>query len=151
MKGQKNKANLPLNRHLSKKELSILKDKLLVERERILNKETDQSHFYLDKNELSDPVDEACANHMAETENRFRNRENFYLKKIDKTLQKIVKDEYGICAECDAPISFERLEARPTAELCINCKEEQENMEKNNIFGARSKSLGKTIHELGHR
>ncbi len=141
----------PLGYHLSNKELSFLKAKLLTEKERILNKDTDQSHFHLDKNELSDPVDEACANHMAETENRFRNRENFYLKKIDKALQKIAKEEYGVCNECDAHISFERLGARPTAELCINCKEEQESMEKSNIFGKRSKSLGKTINELGRR
>ena len=141
--------SLSRRKGFKKRDLSFLNNKLLEEKERILNKEIDQAHFHLDKNELSDPVDEACANHLAETENRFRNRENFYLKKISKALQKISKGEYGICNECDQPIGLERLKARPTAELCINCKEEQENIEQNNIFGKRSKSLGKTITELG--
>lgn len=137
------------NDHLSDKQISNLKTMLLAEKERILNKDTDQAHFHLDKNELSDPVDEASVNLQAATELRFRNRENFYLKKIDKALDKITTDEYGLCSECDAQITFERLNARPTAELCINCKEEQESIEKSSIFGKRSKSLGKTMSELG--
>ncbi len=137
--------------YLSDEQMAILREKLLAEKERILSKDVDQSHYHLDRNELSDPVDEASANHIADTKNRFRNRENFFLKKIGKALQKIAKREYGICNECDAMISFERLCARPTAELCISCKEEEENVERSNIFGKRSKSLGKTIHELGRR
>ena len=137
------------NRNFSDEKMAILRNKLLAEREGILKKNVDQSHFHLNENELSDPIDEACANHLAETENRFRNRENFYLKKIEDALQKMAKNEYGICSECNVPISFERLNARPTADLCIHCKEEQESDEQNNIFGKRSKSLGKTINELG--
>ncbi len=141
----------PFGGCLSEKQISLLRDKLLAEKERILGQDVDQSHYHLDRNELSDPVDEASANHIADTRNRFRNRENFFLKKIDKALQKMVKGEYGVCNECDALIGFERLCARPTAELCISCKEEEESMEQSSIYGKRSKSLGKTLNELGRR
>ena len=77
---EQNNSASPSN-HLSEEQLSFLKNKLLVEKERILNKETDQSHFHLDKNELSDPVDEASANHLAETENRFRKPRKFLFEK----------------------------------------------------------------------
>tara|TARA_R110002072_G_scaffold276051_1_gene437464 strand:- start:211404 stop:211922 length:519 start_codon:yes stop_codon:yes gene_type:complete len=136
---------------ISKKELTQLTEKLLAEKERILNKDNDQAKYHLDKNELFDPVDEASANIQASTELRFRNRENFYLKKIDKALGKIEKGEYGICTECDCGISFLRLNARPTADLCILCKEENETSEKNNFYQKKSKSLGKTMQEIGSR
>lgn len=140
-----------MNDHLSDKEVAILKDKLLAEKERILNKDQDQDKYYLDKNELFDPVDEASANIQASTELRFRNRENFYLKKIEKALGKVETGEYGVCTENDCEISFVRLNARPTAELCIECKEEAESEEKGNFFQKKSKSLGKTMQEIGRR
>ena len=39
-------------------------------------------------------------------------------------------DEYGMCVECEEPISVKRLEARPETELCIRCKEDQERQER---------------------
>ena len=52
------------------------------------------------------------------------------LKKIDKTLNKIDAGTFGVCERCEEPISIKRLEARPVAELCINCKEEVERVER---------------------
>ena len=139
------------NSYLSDAEIKALKDKLLSEKERILNKRGEKEQYCMDKNELLDPLDEACINAQTSQEIRFRNRENFYLKKINKTLTKIDKGEYGLCSDCDVEIGYERLMARPTAELCIHCKEESENVENSNFFLKRSKSLGKTIQELGKR
>ena len=140
-----------LNDHLSDSQVDALRDILLAEKERILNKDTDQTQFYIQKEETADPVDEAQANIQASTELRFRNRENFYLKKIEKALSKIEEGTYGLCNECDVQIPFGRLKARITAELCAPCKEESESEEKNNFFKKKSKSLGKTIQELGTR
>lgn len=138
-----------INSHLSDKELQTLKDVLLAQKEEALNSTTNQENYCLDKNELSDPVDEASANIQASTEIRFRNRNNFLVKKIDKALNKIQREEYGMCEECDCEITYERLIARPVADLCIICKEESESNEKNNFFQKKSKSLGKTLSELG--
>ncbi len=50
-----------------------------------------------------------------------------------------------MCVDCGASISFVRLQARPTSELCISCKEEAEREEHQSVGGRVSKSLGKTI------
>jgi DnaK suppressor protein len=142
---------LPKNDVLPVTKLNKILNKLLVERAKLLQIEKDQEKFCLDKNELADPLDEASINIQASQALRFRNRNIFYLKKINKSLGRVLDGTYGHCEECDDDISFERLMARPTAELCILCKEEAELGERNSIFGKKSKSLGKSITELGGR
>lgn len=139
------------NSYLSDKQITQLKDALLAEKERIFNKTQNNESYCLDKNELSDPVDEASVNVQTSQEIRFRNRDIFYLKKINKALGKLNEGTYGLCEDCDAEINFERLMARMTAELCIGCKEEAEFSEKNNFIQRKSKSLGKTMSELSSR
>ena len=139
------------NAYLTDKQVDELKNILLAEKERLLNKDHDPQRFSLDKNELADPLDEASINIQASQELRFRNRESFYLKKINKSLTGIERGEYGLCEDCGIEIGFERLMARPTAELCITCKEEAEFNEKNNFFAKKSKSLGKTLQEMSNR
>lgn len=139
------------NLHLSTEELELLKNKLLGEKERILNKQHTDERYCLDKNELSDPLDEASVNVQANHELRFRNRDNFFLKKINSSLREMEEGVYGLCKSCDDPINFERLNARITAELCIGCKEEAEFEERGNFLQRKSKSIGKTISEIGGR
>ena len=59
-----------------------------------------------------------------------RDRERVLLRKIEKALEKIDAGEYGLCENCGDPIEVKRLEARPVTDLCILCKEEQEQMER---------------------
>jgi len=129
-------------------QLHKIAKKLRTERDQIIQKKNDVSSFCIDTNELSDVLDEASENIEASKMLRFRNREIFYLKKINKTLDRIERKTYGLCDDCGEPINFERLWARPTAELCIACKEEAEFGEKNNVFHKKSKSLGKALHEM---
>ena len=137
------------NLHLSDTQVEDLKNKLLGEKERILNKQQFSDERYcLDKNELSDPLDEASVNQQANQELRFRNRDNFFVKKIDSSLKLLNEGLYGLCKSCDAPITYERLNARITAELCINCKEEAEMEERGNFIQRKSKSIGKTLQEI---
>lgn len=140
---------MPKNQFLNQTKLNMILTKLIEEREKILQTENDTNRYCLDKNELADPLDEAAINIQASQELRMRNRTVFYLKKINKSIDRIMAGNYGECEECEGEISFERLLARPTAELCINCKEEAELNEKNNIFGKKSKSLGKALHDIG--
>lgn len=61
---------------------------------------------------------------------RTRNREAKLLRKIEQTLDKIDGDDYGFCESCGVEIGLRRLEARPTANLCIDCKTLDEIREK---------------------
>jgi DnaK suppressor protein len=53
---------------------------------------------------------------------RNRDRERKLIKKIDETIARIEANEYGYCDSCGVEIGLKRLEARPTATLCIDCK-----------------------------
>ncbi|WP_175652000.1 RNA polymerase-binding protein DksA [Pseudomonas sp. Marseille-P9899] len=77
-----------------------------------------------------DPADRASQEEEFALELRNRDRERKLIKKIDKTLQKIQDDEYGWCDSCGVEIGLRRLEARPTADLCFDCKEIAEKKEK---------------------
>ena len=48
------------------------------------------------------------------------------LRVVDRTLDRLQEGTFGVCAECDQPISQKRLEALPTAEYCIKCQQELE-------------------------
>ena len=137
-----------MQRTLTKNQIKKLKDKLLSEKEAIINKKRPVDHYYLDRNELSDHVDEASENTQKSEELRFRNRQIFYLKKINKALDKIERNEYGYCYECDELIGFERLWARPVADMCITCKDESEKSEQGNYYERQSKSKGIAMHEM---
>ncbi|RMQ44139.1 RNA polymerase-binding transcription factor DksA [Pseudomonas cichorii] len=69
-----------------------------------------------------DPADRASQEEEFSLELRARDRERKLIKKIDKTLQLILDEEYGWCESCGVEIGLRRLEARPTADLCIDCK-----------------------------
>ncbi|SDT27566.1 RNA polymerase-binding protein DksA [Pseudomonas oryzae] len=69
-----------------------------------------------------DPADRASQEEEFSLELRTRDRERKLIKKIDETLQLIEDNDYGWCESCGVEIGIRRLEARPTATLCIDCK-----------------------------
>ncbi|OIQ25260.1 RNA polymerase-binding protein DksA [uncultured Vibrio sp.] len=77
-----------------------------------------------------DPVDRASQEEEFSLELRNRDRERRLIKKIEKTLNKIEEDDFGFCESCGVEIGIRRLEARPTADLCIDCKTLSEIKEK---------------------
>ena len=113
---------------MNKKDLKRFQDLLLLERKTLIAKasKTLSEEATLDVNELPDEIDQASAEYNQSFIFRLRDREKYYLSKIDKALQKIEAGEFGVCEECSEPISAKRLEARPVTTLCIRCKEEQE-------------------------
>ena len=84
----------------------------------------------LDTDDLPDEIDQASSEYLQSFSLRLRDREKFFLAKIDKALTKIEAGEFGICEVCGEEISVKRLEARPVTTLCIRCKEDQERVEK---------------------
>ena len=71
---------------------------------------------------FADPNDRASQESDMALELRNRDRERKLIKKINETIAKIDSDDYGYCDTCGIEIGLKRLEARPTATLCIDCK-----------------------------
>jgi len=89
-----------------------------------LREEVDRTlnHMQDEAANFPDPVDRATQEEEFSLELRARDRERKLIKKIEKTLQKIEEDDFGFCDSCGIEIGIRRLEARPTADLCIDCK-----------------------------
>ncbi len=79
-------------------------------------------HMQEDAANYADPSDRATQEEEFSLELRTRDRERKLIKKIDQTMDRIDKDDYGFCDQCGVEIGTRRLEARPTATLCIDCK-----------------------------
>ena len=77
-----------------------------------------------------DPADRASQEEEFSLELRTRDRERKLIKKIDSTLELLETDDYGYCEACGVEIGVRRLEARPTATLCVDCKTLDEIKEK---------------------
>jgi DnaK suppressor protein len=88
------------------------------------------SHMQTDITTYADPNDRASQESEMALELRNRDRERKLIKKINDTLKNIDEDEYGYCMGCGEEIGLNRLQARPTATLCIDCKTLQEIKEK---------------------
>ncbi len=95
-------------------------------------KESQRTREYLkDHHEpIADLNDRASLEEEFALELKTRDRERKLLHKIDKALARIAKNEFGYCERCGEEVGLKRLEARPTAELCIDCKQISERLEK---------------------
>ena len=81
---------------------------------------------------LPDPNDRATLETDRSLELRTSDRERKLVKKINDSLVDLDKGDYGYCEDCGVDIGIKRLEARPTASLCIDCKSLSEIREKQN-------------------
>ncbi len=97
-----------------------------------LRSEVDRTvgHMKSEAANFPDPVDRASQEEEFALELRARDRERKLIKKIEKTLQKLDNDDFGYCEQCGIEIGIKRLEARPTADLCVDCKSLAEIKEK---------------------
>lgn len=107
-----------------RKILDALKQELLQDIERTVHTMQDEATVF------ADPNDRASQESDIALELRSRDRERKLIKKIDEALERIDKGEYGYCDSCGVEIGLKRLEARPTATLCIDCKTLEELREK---------------------
>ncbi len=97
---------------------------ILLQWKKELMEEVDRTvgHMKDDATNFPDPIDRAAQEEEFSLELRTRDRERKLLKKIAKTLDNLKSDEYGYCDSCGIEIGIRRLEARPTATQCIDCK-----------------------------
>jgi DnaK suppressor protein len=77
-----------------------------------------------------DPLDWTARELDLNSRYRIRSRESRLIKKIKDSLNAIEDESYGICEDCEEPISMERLKARPVTRFCIACKMRRERYEK---------------------
>ncbi|AZC40017.1 RNA polymerase-binding protein DksA [Pseudomonas chlororaphis] len=105
----------PMREHFTKI-LNKWKQDLMQEVDRTVDHMKDEAANF------PDPANRASQEEEFSLELRARDRERKLIKKIDKTLQLIEDEEYGWCESCGVEIGIRRLEARPTADMCVDCK-----------------------------
>ena len=105
----------PMRKHFTKI-LQKWKQDLMQEVDRTVDHMKDEAANF------PDPADRASQEEEFALELRARDRERKLIKKIDETVQLIEANEYGWCDSCGVEIGIRRLEACPTATLCIDCK-----------------------------
>ena len=121
-------------RQLKKRDQDRFKKILIEQREELLHnaRKTLSGDIHLDPDDFPDEIDTASSEMNLAFQGRLRERERGLLSKINQALQKIEDGVYGECENCGEQISVKRIEARPVAELCIDCKSEQEQLERRN-------------------
>ena len=96
--------------------LGSWKHQLQIEQDRTADKiQKNVSHF-------PDESDRATHEEEFTLELRTRERERKLLSKINESVEDLKASDYGYCASCGIEIGIRRLEARPTATRCIDCK-----------------------------
>lgn len=120
--------------YMSEAQLAHFKEILLNWRSDLMH-EVDRTvtHMKDEAANFPDPADRATQEEEFSLELRTRDRERKLIKKIDKTLVRIQEDDYGYCDACGIEIGVQRLEARLTATMCIDCKTLAEIKEKQEL------------------
>jgi len=120
---------------MDSEKLKYFEDRLLNEREKVLEELKDLSNTIKSSSINPNGNDSAYSFHIADLGTDTMEREKTFLfasaegrllKQIDEALQRIYDHKYGICEMCSEPISDDRLDAIPYTQLCINCKRDAE-------------------------
>lgn len=98
--------------------LTALRESLLAESEATAD---DRAPVTLDQQSVGrlSRMDAMAGQNMAAATERARKAQ---IVKIDAALRRLDDGDYGYCIDCDEPIAPKRLEADPTASLCITCQ-----------------------------
>ncbi len=117
--------------YMSEKQLAHFRE-ILTNWKRELMEEVDRTvnHMQDDAGHFPDPADRASQEEEFSIELRTRDRERKLIRKIDQTLERLADRDYGYCDTCGVEIGLRRLEARPTATQCVDCKTVEELKEK---------------------
>ena len=121
-----------------KKELYMSDEQLVHFKQILMNwrqelmEEVDRTvhHMQDEAANFPDPADRATQEEEFSIELRTRDRERKLIKKIDQTVERVDQEDYGYCDTCGIEIGLRRLEARPTATQCVDCKSLDEIKEK---------------------
>ncbi len=119
---------------MKKRDLQKFRTALEEQRDEIMGnaRKTLSGEIHLDPDDFPDEIDTASSEMNLAFQGRLRERERGLLSKINAAIQRIEDGEFGECVTCGEDISVKRIEARPMAQLCIDCKAEQEQQERRN-------------------
>lgn len=119
--------------YMNENQLAHIESILLAWRQSLME-EVDRtvSHMKDEAANFPDPSDRASQEEEFSIELRTRDRERKLIKKIEDALERLRNEDFGYCEACGVEIGLRRLEARPTATLCIDCKTLSEIKEKQN-------------------
>lgn len=119
--------------YMNEKQLAHIEQILLAWRQSLME-EVDRTvtHMKDEAANFPDPSDRASQEEEFSIELRTRDRERKLIKKIEDALERLRNDDFGYCEACGIEIGLKRLEARPTATLCIDCKTLSEIKERQN-------------------
>lgn len=121
----------PPDEYLSTVEIQELHGVLKAQLEDLINESRgDLRDLTVQREQDSDELDLAVTESNRDFTLRLADRERRMIRKIQKALDRIRSGEYGTCESCGAPITYNRLMARPVATLCIDCKTEAEQLER---------------------
>ena len=117
---------------MNKRDTARFKKLLLQQRDDLLGnaRRALSGDIHVDPDDFPDEMDTASSEVNLQFTGRLREREQGLISKIDAALEKIAEGSYGECMSCGEDIGVARLKARPVAELCIECKSEQEKLER---------------------
>lgn len=107
---------------MSELNLDEIKDRLIAERENLLNK-LKENDLSIDDAETPDPVDLAVRNYSKNVMLAVSENDSRQIILINEALERIEDDEYGSCQNCEKEINPKRLDAIPWARYCLNCQE----------------------------
>lgn len=120
---------------MKKREMQKFQKTLEEQRDEILvnARKTLSGEIHLDPDDFPDEIDTASSEMNLAFQGRLRERERGLLGKINWALERIEQGIFGECESCGEDISTKRIKARPMAQLCIDCKAEQEQQERRNV------------------
>jgi DnaK suppressor protein len=117
---------------LTEEETEVIRKQLIEDRTRLLENAARAMGFSMDRDRDRigrDSMDDAVEEWLYATELRLHDREKYLLGKINSALERLNHGAIDECEDCEEPIGFKRLQARPMTTLCIGCKEERESVE----------------------
>lgn len=124
---------VPNEDYMNERQIAHIEKILLAWRQSLME-EVDRTvtHMKDEAANFPDPSDRASQEEEFNIELRTRDRERKLIKKIEDALERLLEDDFGFCEACGIEIGLRRLEARPTATLCIDCKTLSEIKERQN-------------------
>jgi DnaK suppressor protein len=126
-----NPQSFPPDEYLSAEEVRALHEILTRDLNNILSGSRESVNNLTEQREMdADQIDLAVTESNRDFALRLADRERRLMRKIKLALDRIRQGEYGTCESCGAPITYQRLMARPVATLCIDCKTEMEQLER---------------------
>lgn len=123
----------------NKKMIEAYSKLLVTEKEKVLLEVNSFGpNAIMDQREVIEDIEAANMGVLNSITVRLNDRKYNYLKKVEQAIDKLRRGTYGDCEECGCEIGIKRLRARPTAELCMECKIDREQEEKNQMLSFNS-------------